>query len=185
MVSGVFFAGYRSRQCLIGAAVGLCGLLATCQRPPELSVVPKISFNKFQYLEGGVNVDTIRLTINFEDGNGDLGLKQTDTTAPFNEFLSGQIPNPNYYNILVDYFEQNLNTGKFDSLLSPLTYRGRFKPIYLDGQLGQPLTGTISYDIQVNNFPDDRDILFKIAIKDRALHSSNRVETVPFRIPRQ
>lgn len=174
----------RLRLAIGGMAALACWLgVSSCMRVPELSNVPKINFKSSQYIKGRV-VDTIRLNFDFEDGDGDLGLRQQDTSAPYNQYVNGQL-NPNYYNILVDYFEQNPATGQFDSLATALTYRGRFRPIYEDGKIGQPLTGTISYAIQVLNFPDDRDIMFKIMIKDRALNNSNRISTAPFRIPRQ
>jgi hypothetical protein len=165
--------------------IGLVVILFTfggCQKAPDISTTPFIRFDSYKFIEGGQNEDTIRLTIYFQDGDGDLGLSQGDTMAPY-DIANGT--NPNYYNILVDYFEQNLGTGNFDSLMSPLTYRGRFKPIFLDAQKNQPLTGTISYDIQVLNFPDDRDILFKILVKDRKLNNSNRITSGPIRIPKQ
>lgn len=176
----------------LAARLVVLGVTATslsftsCFNSPNLDERPRITFEGWEYRNSPdpFDPDSLRITVRFEDGNGDLGLNQGDTLPPYRQFVNGSL-NLNHYNWLADYFEYNPNTGNFDSLATGLSYRGRFAPVYQAGQLGKPLTGTITYNIQVLNFPDDRDIMFKVMIKDRALNSSNRITVGPLRLPRQ
>src|SRR5687767_10776194 len=59
-------------------ALGLGSLVVfnACRDLPEYSVEPQISFNSYRVeQEGGANqVDNVFLTINYQDGDADLGL---------------------------------------------------------------------------------------------------------------
>jgi len=71
-------------------------LVSSCERPPELSVQPRIEFFKVEFVEqfpGGS--DSLYVTIKLEDGDGDLGLEadmNDDPYHPVNYFdsLTGQ-----------------------------------------------------------------------------------------------
>lgn len=164
-------------------AVASCvgAISSYCTRIPDLEDKPRIIFKSMRYVDRPT-LDSILITFDFEDGNGDLGLADSDTAPPYN-FANGR--NPNYYNLVADYFEFNPATGTFDSLGGALRYNYRFRPLFETGQIGKPLTGTFTIGLQDFNFPDDRDIMFKIQLKDRALNVSNRVSTSPFRKPTQ
>ena len=65
--------------------------LVSCERPPELPIEPNITFNqvifkKGQSSGGSFAPDSLIIKINFEDGDGDLGLSKDDTDPPYNEF---------------------------------------------------------------------------------------------------
>ncbi len=65
--------------------------LASCERPPELPIEPNITFDqvifkKGQSSGGSFAPDSLIIKINFEDGDGDLGLSKDDTDPPYNEF---------------------------------------------------------------------------------------------------
>jgi hypothetical protein len=49
-------------------------VVAACERPPELPSVPIISFESVQYKQVPDRVDTLILTLGFEDNEGDLGV---------------------------------------------------------------------------------------------------------------
>jgi len=67
----------------------LFGFLS-CHDRPNLPVTPSISLNEFYFREiqntsGGANLqDSVVIKIQFEDGDGDLGLTATETNPPFN-----------------------------------------------------------------------------------------------------
>ncbi len=63
-------------------------VFAACYTPPEFPVEPSISFNTIAFKKGATQFDpdTLILTINFRDGDGDLGLQSQgpDTGEPYN-----------------------------------------------------------------------------------------------------
>lgn len=64
------------------------GVLLSCERPPELPHEPKIAFHSVQFYESSsLQIsDTLKITISFEDGDGDLGLSQSYSDAPYHEY---------------------------------------------------------------------------------------------------
>jgi hypothetical protein len=68
----------------------LLGLLAmifvSCDEPPELPTSPSITFNSVRYGQGINLRDTIILMLDFEDGDGDLGIARDDDDPKFQEF---------------------------------------------------------------------------------------------------
>lgn len=74
--------------------IGLSISFLSCIRQPEFDDVPKILFNDALYYKGD-DFDSLKISIYFEDGNGDLGIMSNETGPPFhtnNIFLasSGQ-----------------------------------------------------------------------------------------------
>ena len=60
---------------------------ASCYERPELAVVPAISFNDFYFRDiPNFSLDSMVLIINFEDGDGDLGLESWETDPPYHLF---------------------------------------------------------------------------------------------------
>ena len=63
--------------------------MSACLTPPEFANEPEISFNDIIYVKGGDEFasDTLILTINFQDGDGDLGFTEDslDTYPPYNQ----------------------------------------------------------------------------------------------------
>lgn len=59
--------------------------LGSCVNPPEFSDVPEIEFKSLEFVDS--DVDSLILTLNFRDGDGDLGLDNTSddyVSDPFN-----------------------------------------------------------------------------------------------------
>jgi hypothetical protein len=69
-------------------------LLTACPTPPEFDNVPKIEFEDLEYSKisdtttGGqpLNQDLLSLTVSFEDGDGNLGLKSSELAPPYHLF---------------------------------------------------------------------------------------------------
>lgn len=80
-------------------------LLIACEGPPELPHEPIIGFKSVSFVESDNNQvqDTLKITVSFEDGNGDLGLSQNFSDFPYHEYT--------YFNREPPYQEiTNLNT---------------------------------------------------------------------------
>jgi hypothetical protein len=65
-------------------------LLGSCFSPPEFSVVPSISNPNVIFIEGNPSgdvptPDSLVLTFDFQDGDGDLGLDATQVDDPFHD----------------------------------------------------------------------------------------------------
>jgi len=61
----------------------MLGLFA-CHDRPTFPNTPSISFNDFYFREiADFPLDSLIIRINFEDGDGDLGLKSTETSPPY------------------------------------------------------------------------------------------------------
>ena len=65
-------------------------LVSACLTAPEFPNEPSLSFNNIIFKKGGseFSIDTLILTMNFRDGDGDLGLNPDgdDLLDPFHEF---------------------------------------------------------------------------------------------------
>jgi len=74
----------------LGIAVLLTALLASCYRPPEFANEPSITFNSVEFKDlpptssdGLPQADTLVITLNFRDGDGNLGLGRDDNDPPY------------------------------------------------------------------------------------------------------
>jgi hypothetical protein len=74
------------------AIVSITLVLGSCFDPPEFPNVPQIEFESIQFKRGthsttGSTPDSLKLTLSFKDGDGDLGIDPADPkylSAPFN-----------------------------------------------------------------------------------------------------
>lgn len=92
-------------------------------------------------------------------------------------------PNPNYFNITVDflYSSDGDNFVVYDWGECVSTYYGRF-PVLSDKK-DSPLEGTLRYSLKSFGFENlfsTKRLKLRIQIKDKALHSSNILETPEF-----
>lgn len=73
----------RNLGWMAAMAIGIGG----CFKAPEFPIIPSIEFNNIEFTDvkdPSVD-DTLKLTLNFKDGDGDLGLDPSETDAPYNE----------------------------------------------------------------------------------------------------
>jgi len=133
---------------------------------------PVITFERFNVMN-----DSASLVISFTDGDGDIGLRQSDT--------SGNFSSTNYFhhNFFVEYYEKDDVLGwvrgktldgndiNFLYLTPYLTPKGN----------NTALKGEIEVTIEptyYNPFSSQSDtIMFKISLADRSLKVSNVVES--------
>jgi hypothetical protein len=180
----------------LAQTAGLLSLMAagftSCLTAPSYSTTPEISFNSIKHdrynINGGL-VDSILVTINFQDGDGDLGLTATEgTSAPYT---------PTYYgaNFYATPFVKTAQTGGFDSLKNArpmLQLRKNYlyerfdHPSTTTDNRAAPLRGTLKRSYRFvpgSQFLPGDEVKFRISIFDRALHRSNEIETTSIIIP--
>lgn len=167
--------------------IGLLFLaLATlaCQKPVEYPIEPKIAYEGFTYL---FNADSTFsgegvISFSYTDGDGDLGLDDSDTLSPFG------FNDAHYYNMVVDYLKcvngefvktpllsWNAQTQTYDTV----TFNARFKRLR-DSEEPKAISGKMDYTLTVQNpFSPNDTVKFEIHILDRALHESNVIQTDP------
>ena len=156
----------------------------SCQKKVEYPVEPKIAYEGFAYIvneDGSFSGEGI-ISLSYTDGDGDLGLNDGDTLAPFG-------PNDaHYYNMIVDYMKcvngtfvkmplvsWNTQTQSYDTV----SFNARFLRLR-DNDEPKAISGTMEYALLVQNpFSPNDTIKFEIRIFDRALHESNTIQTAP------
>jgi len=157
----------------IALALGLLVIFITsCIKVEEYPIVPEIKFEDFVLLQNIQTGEIERgvLKISFKDGDGDIGLKQTETEPPYD------------YNLFVTYFEiqngdtvevvitdpETGDTATFNARIPILTPKGNNKSI----------KGEIEDTLFINNpFSDFDTIMYEVYLVDRALHKSNIIQT--------
>lgn len=183
--------------------VALLALLGTgavsCINPPDYSDTPEIDFNNVytQRFDRDRGVyDSVAVTISFKDGDGDLGLNNPDTLAPYNQYngVGKQKTSNKYYNNYFLSFQVRESDGSYSDLpLTGLNFNSRYPRLTPEAQGDRkaPLKGdlTLGFNIfqgSIQSFrpdlPSPLSVRFKIYIVDRALHESNTVLTSPITI---
>ena len=164
--------------------------ICSCQKPIEYPIEPKIEYEGFTYL---INADSTFsgegiVSFSYTDGDGDLGLDDSDTLPPFG------FNDAHYYNMVVDYMKcvngqfvkmpllsPHVPTNPADTLVlyDTVTFNARFKRLR-NSEEPKAISGTIEYKLTVQNpFSPNDTVKFEIRILDRALHESNVIQTDP------
>lgn len=162
--------------------------LLSCLKEPEWSTVPSISFEKIQKITkisndgfgGKAKIDSVVMTIRFQDGDGDLGITQADIIADpakYKDFRNFEV------NVLLQ------KNGKFIPINFSPSLGGLMNFKFKADQKPGPIEGTVDYSTQFVYafykgysplFTEKNDTLkFQIYIRDNALQTSNVVETAP------
>jgi hypothetical protein len=150
------------------AAVILTGITG-CSKKESFSDIPAIDFVSFinaydtgQFAKSGI------LSISFQDGNGDIGLSDSDTLSPY------QRNGSYYYNLVITYFE--MQKGVFKQVDLAIPFSARIPPLSPDDP-NKAIKGTITDTLLLNPHPVYDTIKFEVFIYDRALNKSNVVTT--------
>lgn len=169
--------------------------LSSCLKEPEYSTTPAISFNSIRvsrYTPTNPREqvrDTFYITINYQDGDGDLGLTVKERDADATKY-SGRY----YNNYFIEPFIKNPVTRKYEPLsvvgtppggggsYTAGSYNGLYQHPSADTDTkAAPLKGTLTYRPQVfglgETFAAGQTVRFQISIADRALHESNVIMT--------
>ncbi|MCX6270991.1 MAG: hypothetical protein NTU44_07190 [Bacteroidetes bacterium] len=145
-------------------------LLPSCLKKEHFPDTPAIEFVSFTKIQNDTGIDDKGiLKLSFTDGDGDIGLAQSDTLPPFN------IGSQWYYNFFITYYERQ--KGVLTNVNLPFTNNSRIPPLYNSGS-AKSTKGEIEIELFINNPTSAFDtIAFEVSIADRALHVSNRVLT--------
>ncbi len=153
-----------------------------CRKFETFPIEPAISFKEFLVEfnpETGITERGV-LKFDYTDGDGDLGLEPWDTLPPYHRQGSY------YYNLIIKYYEKQY--GEFvevpllswnpDSLYyDTITFNGRIPNLSPESG-NMNIKGEIQDTLFIYNPLSDFDtIKFGVYIYDRALHSSNEIET--------
>ncbi len=151
--------------------------LFSCIQKPNFPFEPSISYNKISntnvldvFSSSGnrkVFKDSVSISINFKDGDGDLGVSETQ---------KDELTKKNEFNYIVKRFLRV--KGKYVEYDPLVPLSGNFITLKSGSKAG-PIEGILNYNIDFNpviGLKKDT-IKFQIQILDRAKNSSNTVMT--------
>jgi len=176
-----------NKSFLFSATISIALLLLSCVKEPEFSTAPAISFESIQKITktssdgfgGKTKIDSIIMSVRFEDGDGDLGITAAEikANAKYKDFRNFEV------DVLLK------KNGKFVPVLFSPKIGGLMNFQLRPDQKPGPIEGTISYSTQFVYafykgysplFTEFNDTLkFQIYIKDKAFQQSNTIETDP------
>ncbi|HBF87741.1 MAG TPA: hypothetical protein DDX39_03780 [Bacteroidales bacterium] len=147
-------------------------ILFSCKAPEVYPDEPEITFKEIIVKDTSDllnDIKMVKIIFSLIDGNGDIGLDESDTIAPYNQ---GSIY---YYNLYVSFFEKH--DGIFEEITDlQVPYYYRIPNVSKEGQ-----NKTLKADIQVDIdylYPIKYDtVYYEIYIYDRALNQSNTITT--------
>jgi hypothetical protein len=147
-------------------------LLNNCNTDPFVSEIPEINFESVTLYKNRSGKDSmIILTLNYKDGDGDVGLSEADSLPPFN------FGNAGFYNLLVGYKVKK--NAIWQNIIIPggadtLNFNQRFQRLNTTNK-NKTVTGTIDLRIPASPypgiFPDTIKLISQMV--DRKLHKSN------------
>ncbi|NLL27258.1 MAG: hypothetical protein GX259_00515 [Bacteroidales bacterium] len=145
-------------------------ILFGCIENREYPIEPKITYKSFASMQDASGKDSLGfLTIEFTDGDGDIGLSQADTFPPYN------IGSEFYYNFFITFFEKK--DGKFVKIEQP--YNSRIPDVNPE-KIDKDLAGDITIEIDLKILSlviTQKTIKMSAFMYDRALNKSNEIET--------
>lgn len=177
---------HHNRIFLLLSLLALVGL-ASCVKEPEYSMTPAITFESIQKITktsndgfgGKAKIDSVIMSIRFEDGDGDLGITAAEIKA--------NSKYKDFRNFEVDVMLRK--NGKFVPVTFSPKLGGLMNFQFRPDQKPGPIEGSIAYSTQFVYaffkgysplFTEKNDTLkFQISIRDKAFHLSNVVETDP------
>lgn len=144
-------------------------LLCACAPRDKFSDVPHIEFVSLEKIDNGTGLDDMaNLVIHFQDGDGDVGLNDSDTLGVFSK------DSIYYYNFFIDYYEKQHGQWTLVELPTPLHARVP----RLSESVPESIEGDITILTYINNYFSPFDtIKLSCQLVDRALNVSNVVET--------
>ncbi len=190
-----FLLRMNLRLLYVAGLLSLGAGLTSCLREPSYPNTPEIGFEnirlqRFTSPNSTVPIDSVYITINFRDGDGDLGLNTVEAqTAPYGSKDRAAV---NYINTA---FIKNPNAGgRFDSARTFYNYLPKRDLYSLFDHLSPttdnrkaPLRGTLTraYGFYLGSpYLPGQEIKFRVSIYDRALNHSNEIETTSLVIPK-
>ena len=138
--------------------------LSACNKLETYDDRPIIISNSYSLLKSDTGKDTtLLLTFTYTDGDGNVGLSESDTMPPYNA------------NVMIDYFEKI--DGKFTKILIPgttdtLNFNSRIKKF----GSGNPTKAEVTVNVNIAILLADT-VKFEYYLLDKKLNKSNTVST--------
>ena len=154
----------------IGIMVIAFALVAAgCRREPKYSEVPHIEFVSLEKVDNGTGHDSqAELTVYFQDGDGDIGLDETDKNPVF------AVDSPYYYNFFINLYEKQHGEWVLLDLPTPLHARVP----HLSNSVPESIEGKLTILTFINNPYSPYDtVRLTCWLVDRALHHSDTLTT--------
>jgi hypothetical protein len=148
------------KSLIIILLLGLSFAFTACLKKETASPIPLIEFKDFQ-----ANKDTANLLFLFTDGDGDIGLTQSDTVPP------------NNYNCFIAYLEKQ--NGVWVKRQLPFDFNYRI-PVVNTSNKKKTIKGEIKIAIKpyyYDPFSAYDTIKYEIYIVDKSLNKSNVINT--------
>ncbi|MBO6026616.1 MAG: hypothetical protein J6P73_05145 [Bacteroidales bacterium] len=146
-------------------------VMVACQKKVEYPIEPQITYKGLAFVIDADSTLTgeVVLSIGYTDGDGDLGLDDSDTIYPFG------INDPHYYNLIIDYLRWDGTQFVADTI----NFNARFKRLVFYDEV-KAISGVIkNTTMLLNPFAPNDTVKLRAHIIDRALHESNTIETEP------
>ena len=147
-------------------------LMAACVKEVQYPVEPEIKFGDFGTYRDFNGKDSLGvLSISYTDGDGDIGLYDSDTAEPYKY---------NYFLKFQQFHNGQLTEVKPADTASTNNYR---IPLLTPNGRNKNIRGIIKMTLElyyVRAVLLSDTIAFQVYIKDRALHTSNVVQTPMF-----
>ncbi|TGE18306.1 hypothetical protein [Hymenobacter elongatus] len=167
---------------------GVATLLTSCLEAPNYPTTPRIDFkelkvDRYNFGGGQTPIDTVRVTIDFTDGDGDLGLDVIgDKEPPYNPTKPDGTYNRTTHNYFITPYRRKTPTAEFEAVVENDMggKNSRFPPLYSPDAKPGPLKGTLTLDIPYDlgvPFRPGEEVRFEVSIMDRALNESNTITT--------
>ena len=139
----------------------LLTLFFACKKRESFSDIPYLEFSHYELKDSvdalGNITKLCELHIYFTDGDGDIGLFNDDTIAPYD------------YNLFVNYFEMHNDSLQQINVNPP--YHIRMPNLTPTGQ-NKSLKVDVKYDVNVT-YRNSDTIKFELKLFDRALNESD------------
>ena len=143
----------------------LLTLFFACKKRESFSDIPYLEFSHYELKDSvdalGNITKLCELHIYFTDGDGDIGLFESDTIAPYD------------YNLFVNYFEMHKDSLQEINVDPP--YHIRMPNLTPTGQ-NKSLKVDLKYDVNVT-YRNSDSIKFELKLFDRALNESDWVSS--------
>ena len=160
--------------------------ITSCKRYEDYPPEPSIEYLDMTLLRDEQGIDQRGvLKFSFSDGDGNIGLYDSDTLPPYD------------YNLFVRYFEKQNGTFREIFLITEnyindttieydtASFNGRI-PILTPAGKNKAISGEIEDTLFVNNPLSAFDtIMFEVYIQDRDLNKSNTIQTPPIVIKKR
>lgn len=156
--------------------------LASCEEVEQYPDKPEVTFQEMVFVNGydALNnpVKLGNFTFKLIDGDGDVGLRESDSTGPFHR------DSIYYYNLYMKLFEKQGN--EYKEIDMPVAHNFRLPYVEIQGQ-NNTVHATVEVEITYprEGFSYDT-VAYEFYFYDRSLHKSNVEFTGPIVVnPRQ